>query len=180
MTTRIAQRQTTGHQDWGTPHYILDAARDAMGGGFDLDPASNPVANQHVKAAKIYTRDDDGLIETWHAERLWLNPPFTRGLIDKFIEKLVGEWHAGHVEQAVVITNNSTETAWAQRLAEASSAICMLDKRVAFYLMDADTGEYVPNDKGNMTGQVVWYLDQDSSPDRFWLAFAQLGQCFWR
>jgi len=182
MSKRILQRQTTGHEDWGTPVHILDAARMALGGEFDLDPASNPKANERVRAAKIYTRHDDGLIWPWHAERLWLNPPFSRGLVDKFVDKLLIEWHAGNVEQACVITNNSTETRWAQMLAQAASGVCFLNGRVQFHLMDAETGEYVPNDKGNMTGQVVWYVEQPGYDlvDRFGMAFSGLGQCFWR
>ena len=178
---RVAQRQAnTGHFEWGTPAYILDAARVAMGGVFDLDPASNASANKRVKASKIYTRADDGLIWPWVAERLWMNPPYSRKSLPLFIDKLLTEWHFGNVEQACVITNNSSETRWGQQLAKASSAICLLDGRVKFDLMDAETGEYVPNTEGNMTGQIVWYLDQDSSPAEFGVAFAQLGQCFWR
>jgi len=177
-TTRIAQRQTTGHQDWGTPDYILDAARLALGGEFDLDPASNAEANKRVRAAKIYTRTDDGLIPQWKSERLWLNPPYARGLVEKFIYKLLIEWQAGNVKQAVVITNNSTETRWAQLLAEQSSGICLLKGRVAFTLMDSVTGKYIPNDKGNMTGQVVWYLGDDE--DGFCMAFKELGKTFVR
>ena len=177
---RITQRQSTGHQDWGTPTYILDAARVAMGGGFDLDPASNPTANEKVRAAKIYTRADDGLIWPWYAERLWMNPPYDRKSMPLFIDKLLTEWHFGNVQQACVITNNATETRWAQALAKAASAVCLLDGRVAFDLMDAETGQYVPNDMGNLTGQIVWYLDQDSNPAEFGVAFALLGQCFGR
>ena len=181
MTTpRIRQRQTSGHENWGTPAYILEAARAALGGPIDLDPASNLLANERVGAAKIYTVADNGLLRPWHAERLWLNPPYTAKAMAAFVNKLATELQAGHVKRACVITNSATETRWAQVLASVSSAICLLSGRVRFELMTADGAAYVPNTQTGMQGQVVWYIDAADYPEPFCRAFKPLGQCFRR
>lgn len=59
-----------------TPGYIIDPGRCALGGWFDLDPASCEKANSIVKAHKILTVEDDGLEHGW-AGRLLVNPPGT-------------------------------------------------------------------------------------------------------
>jgi len=48
-------------------------------GQIDLDPASNNVANQTVKALRFYTEQDDGLSKEWKATNVWLNHPFHKG-----------------------------------------------------------------------------------------------------
>src|SRR5690348_1055042 len=54
----------TGENEWYTPGEYLEYAREVLG-GFDLDPASSALANEAVKAAKIYTEADDGLKQAW-------------------------------------------------------------------------------------------------------------------
>lgn len=56
-----------------TPPEVVEAAR-ALLGHFDLDPASCPEFNERIRATKIYTREDNGLLQPWHG-RVFLNPP---------------------------------------------------------------------------------------------------------
>ena len=116
----------TGEQEWYTPPHILEAARRVMG-GIDLDPASSDIAQQNVRAKRYFTRDTDGLSREW-AGRVWLNPPYSAKLIDAFVGKLL----ASQVEQAITLTNNATETRWAQRLLAESDAVCLLSGRLRF------------------------------------------------
>lgn len=59
-----------------TPIEIVEAARKTLG-AIDLDPASNTLANEVVKAAAFYGQGGlglDGLAEPW-CGRVFLNPP---------------------------------------------------------------------------------------------------------
>ena len=67
-----------------------------MLGEIDLDPASNAIAQQTVRASNYFTRDDDALAKPWEG-RVWLNPPYAQPLINQFVQKLVGEFAAGRV-----------------------------------------------------------------------------------
>ena len=145
--------QGTGKEDWHTPDDLLALVRAALG-GIDLDPASNAVAQQRVGAARYFTKDDDGLAQQWEG-RVYLNPPYTSGLVDQFADKLVAEYRAGRVTEAIWLSNNTTDTAWFERLASAASAILLMAGRVKFWTSDADGTEKTGSP---LQGQVLVYL----------------------
>lgn len=124
----------TGKYEWYTPAGIIEAAREVMG-GIDLDPASCDAAQAVVKAERYFTEEQDGLVQPWSG-RLWMNPPYAQPLITNFCYKLVHELDAGHVEQAIALTNNGTDTAWGQLLYSTCSAVCLPKGRVRFWAPD--------------------------------------------
>lgn len=123
--------QGTGENEWYTPDVYLDAAREVLG-GFDLDPASSDTAQEKIKAAAYYTKDDDGLVQPWHGS-VWLNPPYSQPLIMHFIERVCGAYHSGEISSAIVLTHNYTDTKWFQKAAESAEAICFTRGRIKFY-----------------------------------------------
>ena len=100
-------------------------------GGIDLDPASSIMAQETVKAERFFTYDDDGLAHDWHG-RVWLNPPYAQPAIAHFIGKLIGELDAGRATEAILLTHNSTDTAWWHAAASACKAICFTRGRINF------------------------------------------------
>lgn len=78
----LAQHSSESNEHY-TPAYIVEAARAALGGQIDLDPATCALANEVVKADRWFGRGsplgEDGLAHVWGGT-VFLNPP--GGLVD--------------------------------------------------------------------------------------------------
>ena len=159
--------ENSGENEWYTPAAIIEAARNVMG-GIDLDPATSEIAQRTVQAAACYTREDDGLVREWHG-RIWLNPPYEKGLIDKFVMKIIHEYGSERLTQACVLVNNATETGWGQTLLANSNSVCFLAKRVRFLSPDGEKG-------APLQGQMLAGINVDA--DDFRAEFETLGVVF--
>jgi hypothetical protein len=89
-----------------TPADYIQAARHVMG-GIDLDPATTVAVNDVVvQADTFFTKEDDGLKQDWFG-RVWLNPPGgkigNKSQAVVWWEKLIEEYHAGRVQQAMFL-----------------------------------------------------------------------------
>jgi len=91
-----------------------------------------------VKAEAYYTRETDGLSQEW-AGNVFLNPPYKMPLVAQFVTKLIDGYQSGAVPQAILLTNNNTDTDWWQLAARSAAAVCFTDGRVSFY---NDAGEW--------------------------------------
>lgn len=162
----ISKSPTYDGDSWSTPDDIIAAAREVLG-DIDLDPATNDKAQARIKATRHYTKEDDGLLlgNPW-AGRVWLNPPYRRGMVGLFIDRLVAEYDRGSVTAALLLVNNATETKWCQALLARFPA-CFLAGRVPFLY------EGVEGEAGARQGQVLLYLGPD--PSLFRLTFLRFG-----
>ena len=88
-------RTWTGDTEWYTPANILEAVAEVLG-AIDLDPASSAAQQAHatVKATRYFTIADNSLEQRWRG-RVFLNPPYARGWIDAFVDKMVSAYQAG-------------------------------------------------------------------------------------
>ena len=150
--------RASGENEWYTPPEYIEAARAVMG-GIDCDPASSKIANRTVKATAFYTKDTDGLDKPW-GRRVFLNPPYAQPLVGHFAEALVRKAHAGEVEQACILINNATETAFFRSILSVASAVCFPRGRIRF--LDPD-GE--PSGQP-LQGQAVLYIGDDATAFR--------------
>jgi len=118
--------------EWYTPAEYVDAARATMG-GIDLDPASCEFANRTVKAGTYFDRAEDGLRLHWFG-RVWLNPPYSdyRGQAAAWASKLLSEYSAGRVAQAVLLVNLSTAYQSAMQEIARVGAVCLVSHRIRF------------------------------------------------
>jgi hypothetical protein len=146
---------------------VVEDAREVMG-GIDLDPASNDLAQQVVRAGTYYTTETDGLAQEWQG-RVFCNPPYKDGLIDKFVSKLVAEHIAGNVPEAVLLVHSRTDTAWFHEAARAAAAICFTRGRVPFQRPDG-SGDAPP------IGSAFLYFGD--APERFVAIFGARGLVF--
>jgi ParB family chromosome partitioning protein len=119
-----------GEQEWYTPPAIIAVARQVLG-TIDLDPASTPSANAWIQATRFFTVAENGLHQRWQG-KVWLNPPYTAGVVDQFLRKLGYHLDTGDVPEALVLVNNATETQWFVTLASRASAVCFLVGRVHY------------------------------------------------
>jgi len=143
----------SGENEWHTPPEYIAAARETMG-EIDCDPASIEIANRIVKAKKFYTAQDDGLKQKW-GKRVWMNPPYAQPLIAEFCEAVTARYESGEIEQACVLVNNATETAWFQQMLEGATAVCFIRGRIKFL----DIGG---SPKGTpLQGQAVLYFGEN-------------------
>jgi phage N-6-adenine-methyltransferase len=150
MTEHYASSKSA---EWYTPARYIEAARAVMG-GIDLDPATCPAAQKTVQAARHYTAADNGLAQPW-AGRVFLNPPYGRGEGGRsnqaiWSAKLVEEWRAGRVVEAVLLVTAATSEKWFKPLW--NYPICLTDHRIAFIGPD---GQPI---RGNTKGSAFVYL----------------------
>lgn len=155
----------TGNNEWYTPSKYIEMAREVLG-EIDVDPASNDYAQNAVRAATYYTAETNGLDKEWRG-KVWLNPPYSRGLIGAFIQKLVTEYREGRCTEAIVLTNNSTDTGWFGEMASTDAAVCFPSGRIRFQKPDGQMGRTPPQ------GQVFTYLGANAR--RFHEVFSEIG-----
>jgi ParB family chromosome partitioning protein len=167
------------NNDWFTPVEIVEAARKVMG-SIDCDPASCDEAQEVVRAKRYYTRETDGLKQTW-CGNVWLNPPYSVGECKAFIDRLSGvhafseqlkkQRNVTAMNQAIVLVNASTCTQWFHSLLDMSRAMCFFRRRVRFRL----PGGQIPTSP--RYDNIAFYLAHDNVwLSRFELEFHAFGE----
>lgn len=160
----------TDNDDWYTPVEWIELARHVLY-GIDLDPFSSDLANQRVKANRYFTQQDNAFEQDWEASTVWMNPPYTRGLVDAAVSKFIEEYTAGNFQSGVVLVNNMTDTRWYRRLLGISPIHCNLTGRIAF---ENAAGQRI---SGNTRGQSIFLISKSPKMKaRFCEKVTQLGQ----
>jgi len=151
MVTRV--KGLTGEVEWYTPGLYLDAAIAVMG-GIDLDPASSQAAQEHVRARRYFTLEDDGLSQQWSG-RVFLNPPYAMPFVKDFVRKMVAAYEAADISEGILLTNNATDTEWFHMAAYTCAALCLTRGRIRF--LEASNGDLI--EKPSPThGQTFFYF----------------------
>ncbi len=160
MTAHAHSSESVEHY---TPSIIVDAARLALGGTIDLDPASCAIANTIVRATNYFTETAPGSrgeLHPWPGT-VFLNPP--GGRIDqnwrrvphggtssakRWWAKLVTEWAEGRTKAAIFVGFSLEILQTTQNVDEAGALlpldfpICYPRTRVAY--LSERTGELKP------------------------------------
>lgn len=71
------------NDEWQTPPKLFKRLDDIF--YFTLDPCTT--ADNPLKTPKFFTREENGLIQSWRGEIVYINPPYSRGNIDKWTMK---------------------------------------------------------------------------------------------
>ncbi|AKU93401.1 Modification methylase Bsp6I [Labilithrix luteola] len=185
MDPQKAQHSSESNEHY-TPVDLIEAARAVMG-GIDLDPATTGAINAaHVKAPRYFTKETNGLDKPWHG-RVLLNPPGgairegrrVRSVAAMWWDKLVDEWIAGRVEQAVFFGFSVECLATTQdaQFPVVSVPFCIPRKRIQ-YLQQQDDGTFVPG-TAPPHATVIGYLPPDNKEGEARLtAFGQVFSRF--
>jgi DNA N-6-adenine-methyltransferase Dam len=123
MTLGSHQKTVGASQVHLTPRWIIEVL-----GPFDLDPcAADP---RPLDCAEVnLCEPDDGLRPLW-AGRVWLNPPFDRYVVGRWIGRL-----AEH-GRGTALLHARTETEWFRVCWERATAILFMVRRLTFVKPD--------------------------------------------
>lgn len=127
----------SGHQSarantevWLTPPTL----HQQLGGAeaFDLDPCA-AIGQPWATAKRHMTIEDDGLELKWEG-RVWLNPPYTSGVIGQWLSKLAAHGNG------IALTFARTETeAFHRTVWQRSDALLFLEGRLFFHVAEEMT-----------------------------------------
>jgi hypothetical protein len=168
-----AALRSSKSDQWGTPLEYVGAVRRVLG-VIDLDPASSDSANLTIKATRIFREHQDGLSQVWTAEdgssvKVFLNPPFGKSEgdsnQDRWSAKLIEEFHAGRVKEAILLVNAHTGNSWFERLW--AFTLCFPRRRIKFVPLAGQ------DESGATHGNVFVYLGPN--PRGFAREFAEFG-----
>lgn len=118
---------TSDSPEWYTPQDFLKLVTDVMG-EIDLDPCSNSTEYPNVPAKNHYTQFEDGLSREWEG-RVYMNPPYGRE-IEQWVQKVLDEFKAKRVTQAVLLLPARTDTQWFRLMREFPK--CFIHGRLKF------------------------------------------------
>ncbi|MCC2608371.1 phage N-6-adenine-methyltransferase [Neorhizobium petrolearium] len=123
MTIGSHQRTVGKSQTHLTPPFIIHRL-----GPFDLDPCA-ALGQPWATAKRHFTIEDDGLSQPWGG-RVWLNPPFDRYQVGRWIGKLAEHGNG------ICLVHARTEADWFRPIWERADAILFLADRLHFHTID--------------------------------------------
>ena len=109
---------------WETPPSLFNILD--MEFNFTLDPCCT---KQTAKCKKFFTKEEDGLIQDWSKDIVFVNPPYGRE-IGKWVEKSYNEAKKG--AKVVMLIPSRTDTNWFHDFIYNKAEIRFLKGRIRF------------------------------------------------
>lgn len=97
---------TSNTNEWATPQKFFDELNDEF--NFTLDPCATI---ENAKCRKFFTKEEDGLLQSWKGERVFCNPPYGRE-ISKWVKKAFDEVCSNECELVVMLIPSRTDTSY--------------------------------------------------------------------
>ena len=110
--------------EWSTPQELFDELDREF--DFELDPAASEL---NAKCCRYFDVDDDGLDQPWAPARVFINPPYGRG-VGAWVKKAAEENKAGAL--VVMLLPARTDTAWFHEYIYGNAEIRFLRGRLKF------------------------------------------------
>lgn len=112
--------------EWETPQELFDELNKEF--NFTLDPCAT---DENHKCEKYYTIKEDGLIQDWSGEVVFVNPPYGRA-IKMWVKKCHDEY-VNNNTVVVMLIPSRTDTIWQHKyIFKEAKAICFIKGRLKF------------------------------------------------
>ena len=116
---------TSNDQDWQTPAWLFDKLNTRF--RFDLDGASS---RRNALCPNYLTLEDDALtMRAWPGSRVFVNPPYGRG-VGKFVNKSLQQSRHGRL--VAVLCFARTATSWWQDCVPHAAEVIFIRGRLRF------------------------------------------------
>lgn len=116
MDTKTRELMFSSKSDeWGTPRDLYDELNRVF--KFTLDPCSTAA---NAKCDNFYTLEQDGLSKDWGGNTVFVNPPYTRGAIGKWIKKAHDESKKPNTTVVCLIPSRTDTKYWHEYCMKAS------------------------------------------------------------
>jgi phage N-6-adenine-methyltransferase len=114
----VARTERDPASSYRTPDWLV-ARFSLVLGGIELDPCT--VASNPCGAETFYTPDDDGILQLWNAQRIYINPPYGK-TIRHWVYKGLEVARSG--AKVIMLVPGRTDARWFQEaLLNAASAL---------------------------------------------------------
>ena len=114
--------------EWATPDDLFNRLNSEF--RFNLDACAT---SDNTKCDDFFTKEQNGLIQSWAGRRVWCNPPYGRA-VASFVKKAFLETTGGVGLGAICVclVAARTDTAWWQDYAMRASEIRLIRGRIKF------------------------------------------------
>lgn len=123
------EKSANSTDEWYTPLEIIRSL-----GSFDLDSCA-PVRPLWQTARVMYNKNDDGLKQPWSG-RVWLNPPYSRPLVEEFVKRLAERGNG-----IALLFNRCDSKMFQDVIFEKATAMKFLRNRIRFFRQDGTRGD---------------------------------------
>ena len=116
---------TSNTNEWATPIKFFEDLNKEF--NFTLDPCAT---DENAKCRKYFTEKENGLIQDWHGEVVFCNPPYGREL-PQWVKKCYEE-HIKHGITVVMLIPARTDTSYFHEYIYGKSEIRFIRGRLKF------------------------------------------------
>lgn len=110
--------------EYSTPNWLFDRLNYSF--FFTLDPAASALNH---KCKKFYTKEDDGLKQSWKGEVVFVNPPYSQ--IEAWMKKCHDEYVA-HRCLIVALIPSRTDTRYFHNYCQSATGFAFIKGRLKF------------------------------------------------
>ncbi|HCW04979.1 MAG TPA: adenine methyltransferase [Clostridium sp.] len=112
--------------EWETPKWLFSKLNNEF--NFTLDPCAT---KENHLCDKYYTIKDDGLLQDWSGETVFVNPPYGRAIKD-WVKKCYDEYVNNRITVVMLIPAR-TDTVWQHEyIFKEASVVCFIKGRLKF------------------------------------------------